>query len=47
MPWSIRQPEPSNLGEPQSVRDAYDKRLQAQAEADALIKELATELEIG
>ena len=35
MPWFTQHPEPSNVGEPQSVRDAWDKRLQAQADADA------------
>ena len=45
--WSIFQPEPSNVGEPQSVRDAWDKQLQAQAEADAAIREALSEIEIG
>ena len=44
---SIFQPEPSNVGEPQSVRDAWDKQLQAQAAADAAIKEALSELEIS
>ena len=46
MPWFTQHPEPSNVGEPQSVRDAWDKHLQAQADADALIKEALTEFEI-
>lgn len=32
MAWITRQPEPRNTGEPQSVRDAYDKHLAEQAE---------------
>lgn len=46
MPWFSRQPEPSNAGEPQSVRDAWDKQLKAQAEAEAAIKEALAEIEI-
>ncbi len=45
--WSIFQPEPSNIGEPQSVRDAWDKQLQAQAEADAELKAALDEIEIS
>jgi hypothetical protein len=37
---SIHQPAPSNVGEPQSVRDAWDKLLQAQAEAAAELGEI-------
>ena len=34
--WSLHMQEPSNVGEPQEVRDAWDKQLQAQqAKADA------------
>jgi hypothetical protein len=47
MPWFTRQPEPSNVGEPQSVRDAWDKHLQAQTEADTAIREALSEIEIG
>ena len=46
MPWSTQQPEPSNVGEPQSVRDAWDKQLQAQADAHAQIEEALSEIEI-
>ena len=35
MPWFTSQPEPSNTGEPQNVRDAWDRNLKAQAEAQA------------
>jgi hypothetical protein len=45
--WSIHQPEPSNVGEPQSVRDAWDKQLKAQAEADAELKAALDEIEIN
>jgi hypothetical protein len=27
MPWYTQHPEPGNTGEPQSVRDAWDKHL--------------------
>jgi hypothetical protein len=43
----IFQPQPCNRGEPQSVRDAWDKQLQAQAEADAAIREALSEIEIS
>ena len=39
MPWFIQHPDPSNVGEPQSVRDAYDAHIQAQAETDAEAEE--------
>ncbi len=45
--WSILQSEPSNVGEPQSVRDAWDKKLQAQAEADAELQAALAEIELG
>ena len=38
---------PSSVGEPQSVRDAWDKQLQAQAEADAELKAALAEIEAG
>jgi hypothetical protein len=47
MPWFTSQPEPSNVGEPQSVRDAWDKQLQAQAQADAELKAALAEIEAG
>lgn len=34
MAWVTRQPQPSNVGEPQSVRDAYDKHLAERADWD-------------
>lgn len=34
MAWFNSQPEPGNRGEPQAVRDAWDKHLQAQREAE-------------
>ena len=46
MPWYTQHPEPGNTGEPQSVRDAWDKHLLAQAEADAQITE-ALEVELA
>jgi hypothetical protein len=45
--WNSYEPDPSNVGEPQSVRDAWDKQLQAQAEADAAIKAALAEIEAG
>lgn len=33
MAWYHSQPEPGSRGEPQAVRDAWDKHLQAQREA--------------
>lgn len=45
--WSIYQAAPSNVGEPQSVRDAWDKTLAAQAEADAELKAALDEIEIS
>jgi hypothetical protein len=47
MPWSIHHPEPSNVGEPQPVRDAWDRQLRAQAEADAELKAALEEIEIS
>jgi regulator of protease activity HflC (stomatin/prohibitin superfamily) len=47
MPWFTKQPEPSNVGEPQSVRDAWDKQLKAQADANAQIEEALSEIEIN
>ena len=47
MPWFTQHPEPSNVGEPQSVRDAWDKTLQAQTEADAELKAALDEIEIS
>ena len=48
MPWFTQQPEPSNTGEPQSVRDAWDKQLQAQAQADAQnYRRRSAEIELG
>ena len=47
MPWFTQQPEPSNTGEPQSVRDAYDKQLQTQAQADAELRAALAEIEAG
>jgi hypothetical protein len=44
--WSIHQPEPRNVGEPQSVRDAYDRILQGVREANAQIEEAMSEIEI-
>jgi hypothetical protein len=46
MPWFTQHPGPSNVGEPQSVRDAWDKQLKAQAEADAAIREALVEIEV-
>lgn len=34
MAWITRQPAPGNPGEPQSVRDVYDKHLAERAEWD-------------
>ena len=34
MPWITTQQPPGGQGEPQSVRDAWDARLQAQREAE-------------
>ena len=45
--WSIYHPEPSNVGEPQPVRDTWDKKLQAQAEADAELKAALEEIELS
>jgi hypothetical protein len=47
MPWFTQQSEPSNVGEPQAVRDAWDKQLQAQAAANAQIEEALSEIEIN
>jgi len=47
MPWFTQQPEPSNVGEPQAVRDAWEKQLQAQAEADGELKAALADLELG
>jgi hypothetical protein len=47
MPWFTSQPEPANTGEPQSVRDAWDRQLQAQAQADAELKTALAEIELG
>jgi hypothetical protein len=44
---SIYHPEPSNVGESQSVRAAWDKHLQAQADAAAQIEEALSEIEIS
>lgn len=46
MSWFIQQPEPSNVGEPQSVRDAWDRHLQKEADANAQIEEALSEIEI-
>ena len=32
--WTSFEPEPSNLGEPQPVRDAWEQLLRAQAEVE-------------
>jgi hypothetical protein len=45
--WSIYHEPPSSTGEPQPVRDAWDKQLQAQAEADAELKAALAEIEAG
>jgi hypothetical protein len=45
--WTSYETEPSSVGEPQSVRDAWDKQLQAQAEADAELKAALAEIEAG
>jgi hypothetical protein len=45
--WTRYEREPSNVGEPQSVRDAWDMTLQAQAEAAALISGDIDEIEIN
>ena len=45
--WTSYEPEPSNAGEPQSVRDAWDKQLQAQAQADAELQAALAEIEAG
>jgi hypothetical protein len=47
MPWFTQQPEPSNTGEPQSVRDAWDKQLQSQAQAEAELQAVLAEIELG
>ena len=47
MPWFTQHPEPSNTEEPQSVRNAWDKHLQAQAEAETQITEATSEVELG
>ena len=52
MPWYIQHPEPSNVGEPQSVRAANDAMLArqglmggtAEAEANAQIEEAFSEI---
>lgn len=46
MPWFTQHPEPSNVGEPQSVRAAWDKQLQKEADANAQIEEALSEIEI-
>jgi hypothetical protein len=45
--WTSFETPPANLGEPQSVRDAWDKQLKAQAEADAELKAALAEIELG
>jgi hypothetical protein len=47
MPWFTQHPEPSNTGEPQTVRDAWDKTLRQQAEAGAELKAALDEIEIS
>lgn len=47
MPWYTQHPEPSDTGEPQTVRDAWDKALKAQADADADLKAALAEIEAG
>jgi hypothetical protein len=47
MPWYTQHPEPSNTGEPQSVRGLWDKSLQAQKEADVKIEEALSEIELS
>jgi hypothetical protein len=43
--WTSFEPPPSNAGEPQAIRDAWDKQLQAQAEAE--LKAALAEIEAG
>jgi hypothetical protein len=43
---SIHYPEPSNAGEPQTVRNAWDNHLKKEAEANAQIEEARGEIEI-
>lgn len=45
--WNNYEAPPSNVGEPQSVRDAWDAQLQAQAAADAELKAALAEIEAG
>jgi hypothetical protein len=45
--WSIFHEPPASAGEPQSVRDAWDNQLKAQAEADAELKAACAEIEAG
>ena len=45
--WTSFETEPANVGEPQSVRDAWDRQLQAQAEADAELKAALDGIELS
>ncbi len=46
MGWARSQPPPSGQGEPQSVRDAYDRHLEQMREASRQIEEAMAGLEI-
>jgi hypothetical protein len=45
--WTTYHEPPSSAGEPQPVRDAWEARLAAQAEADAALREATAEIEIS
>ena len=47
MGWVKSQPTPSGQGEPQSVRDAYDRHLEQMREANRKIEEAMAEIEIA